>query len=392
MPGNELYIRNKAHQQDFSVAIDFLKQYTGSEATFRAYRREIERLLQWSWLIAERSIKELTRSDIEKYLSFCQKPKKSWIGTKTVSRFITDKDDNRIPNPAWRLFVARVSKADFKYGIKANVQHYHLSEKSLREIFTVTSSFYTHLVNENIVDKNPVMLIRQKNKYFSKRQGGTKIMRLSQQQWLHCIKVAEQLAKKTPERHERTLFIMTILYQLYLRISELSVRGDWTPRMGNFYKDSQGHWWFTTVGKGNKERSITVSDEMLAALRRYREHLGLTALPLINEKTPLITKIRGEGAITSDREIRKIVQVCFDQAVTQLRNKNLVDAADELEHATVHWLRHTGISDDINLRKRPGSHVRDDAGHDSSLTTDRYNDVTLQERHQSAKNKKTKET
>lgn len=290
MPGNEQYIRNKAHQQDFSVAIDFLKQYTGSEATFRAYRREIERLLQWSWLIAERSIKELTRSDIEKYLAFCQKPKKSWIGTKTVSRFITDKDDNRIPNPAWRLFVARVSKADFKYGIKANVQHYHLSEKSLREIFTVTSSFYTHLVNENIVDKNPVMLIRQKNKYFSKRQGGTKIMRLSQQQWLHCIKVAEQLAKKTPERHERTLFIMTILYQLYLRISELSVRGDWTPRMGNFYKDSQGHWWFTTVGKGNKERSITVSDEMLAALRRYRAHLGLTALPLINEKTPLICK------------------------------------------------------------------------------------------------------
>ncbi len=56
--------------------------------------------------------------------------------------------------------------------------------------------------------------------------------------------------------------------------------------------------------------------------------------------------------------------------------------------APVHWLRHTGISDDINKRGRPIAHVRDDAGHSSSSTTDRYNDIELKDRYQSAKQKK----
>ena len=46
---------------------------------------------------------------------------------------------------------------------------------------------------------------------------------------------------------------------------------------------------------------------------------------------------------------------------------------------------HTGISDDV--KTRPREHVRDDAGHSSGATTDRYIDIGLRERHQSAKNK-----
>jgi len=54
--------------------------------------------------------------------------------------------------------------------------------------------------------------------------------------------------------------------------------------------------------------------------------------------------------------------------------------------ATVHWLRHTSISDDV--KNRPREHVRDDAGHSSSAFTDRYVDVELRERQKSAKRKK----
>lgn len=59
-----------------------------------------------------------------------------------------------------------------------------------------------------------------------------------------------------------------------------------------------------------------------------------------------------------------------------------------LRSATVHWLRHTGISEDVKIR--PREHVRDDAGHSSSAITDRYIDVELQARAQSAKNKSLK--
>ena len=36
---------------DYSIVIEFLKQYVGNKATFESYRREIEKLLQWSYLI-----------------------------------------------------------------------------------------------------------------------------------------------------------------------------------------------------------------------------------------------------------------------------------------------------------------------------------------------------
>jgi len=375
-------------QVDVKKVIDFLKQYSGSISTFRAYRREMERLLHWTWLIADKSIINLERTDIERYIVFCQKPPIAWIGTKTVSRFILSEQGIKIPNPAWRMFVATTSKSDFKYGIKADKKFYQLSDKSLQEILTVSSSFYTHLVTENTIKSNPVLLIRQKRKFFKKQQSTKQVMKLSEKQWEYVLIVAKKLAKSDPKKHERTLFILSILYLLYLRISELLAKPHWEPQMGHFFKDSQDFWWFVTLGKGKKERLISVSDAMLEALKRYRTHLELSPLPTRNDKTPLIPKLRGKGPLASESEARKIIQNCFDEAVRELRNENLTDEADSLEYATVHWLRHTGISDDINKRGRPIAHVRDDAGHNSILTTDRYNDIELKERYLSGKEKK----
>ena len=88
--------------------------------------------------------------------------------------------------------------------------------------------------------------------------------------------------------------------------------------------------------------------------------------------------------------IRKIVQHCFDQAVNQLHGDGLSEEADTLVEATVHWLRHTGISDDVKIR--PREHVRDDAGHSSSAITDKYIDIEKRERHRSARKKQISES
>lgn len=374
-------------ENDYHLARNFLKQYSGNESTFRAYRREVEKLLQWSWLIAKKSVLELKRDDIEKYIEFCMKPPKSWIGTKNVARFI-NKNGQRIPNPEWRLFVVSVKKAEFKKGKRAKVEDYKASEKTIKEVFVISSSFYTSLVNEGIMDINPVLLIKQKSKYYTRTQGDQKVERLlSERQWKYCINVAKEMADAMPDKHERTLFIMSILYLMYLRISELAASEKWKPEMGHFYQNSEGSWFFKVLGKGNKLRTISVSDGVLKALRRYRKHLNLTSLPTPGEQTPLISKIRGKGAITSDRDIRNVVQSCFDKAVNLLYDKGYKDDANSLETATVHWLRHTGISDDLNKRGRPMVHVRDDAGHEKSTTTDRYNNSDIQERYLSAKYK-----
>ena len=96
-------------------------------------------------------------------------------------------------------------------------------------------------------------------------------------------------------------------------------------------------------------------------------------------------KTKGSGPIKSTNYIRKIVQYCFDQAIEQLNQDGFSEEAETLNEATVHWLRHTGISDDVKIR--PREHVRDDAGHSSSAITDRYIDIELRERHRSARKK-----
>jgi len=79
------------------------------------------------------------------------------------------------------------------------------------------------------------------------------------------------------------------------------------------------------------------------------------------------------------------VQVCFDEAAYLLEFQGKQEEANGLRMATVHWLRHTGISEDVKYR--PREHVRDDAGHSSGAITDKYIDVELKERAKSAKDK-----
>lgn len=372
------------HRTDFDAALLFLKSYVGSQGTFNSYRREVERLLQWSWLVQKKSLKELKREDIEAFVRFCQSPPQSWIGLKKHPRFI-QQDDKRLPNPAWRPFVATVSKAMRKQGSSARVEAFRLSEGATAEIFAILSTFFNFLIAEGLLSSNPVALIRQKSKFIRKRQAAAPIRRLSNLQWETVLQVAEAFAAADPKKHERTRFMLTLLLGMYLRISELAASDRWTPSMNHFAKDSLGQCWFTTVGKGNKQRNIAVSEAMLASLARWRKFLGMTPFPALSDTSPLLPKLKGGGPIRDTSLIRRIVQDCFDMAAQKLCDSGQTEEADSLTAATVHWLRHTGISEDVKIR--PREHVRDDAGHSSSATTDRYIDVELVERHRSAKNK-----
>ena len=379
----QAYIKNagiRSAAQDYEHALTFLYSYRGSRDTFASYRREVERLLQWCWFVNGSSLVELKRADIEAYVDFCQQPPVNWIATKTVPRFI-DKQGLRVANTEWRPFVVKRSR----YKTAENAQSFSLSSNALQAIFAILGSFFTYLIQEEYTEANPVALIRQKSKYLRKRQQKDKIRRLTVLQWAYVVETAEMLAIDDPSQHERTLFVIQALYGMYLRISELTVTERWSPQMGDFSMDMDGNWWFTTVGKGNKERDITVSDAMLAGLKRYRAFLGLSPLPSPGETTPLVHKTRGTGGINSTRQIRNIVKNCFDASIMRMNKDGFDQDAELLKAATVHWLRHTGISDDV--KHRPREHVRDDAGHGSSAITDKYIDVEMRERHRSAKNK-----
>lgn len=372
-------------QKEYELTKEFLASYAGSPDTFNSYRRETERLLQWSWLVAKKSIRELNRNDIRVFIEFVQNPPLNWITTKNVARFIT-KEGRRIPNENWRPFVTRLTKAEYKVGNKPDKHSYELNQKSLQALFAGLSTYFTFLQQETYVDINPVQLIRQKSRYLQKTQSHKVTRKLSHLQWKVVIEIIDQLATQHID-YERHLFIISAFYLLGLRISELAETPGRIPKMGDFAPDKYDRWWFTTVGKGNKLRDVAVPDAMLEALKRYRKSRDLTPLPRRGETTPLLHKERGRGGLGT-RQIRNIVQKCFDKAIAKLANDGKQDEAQDLMVATVHWLRHTAISADVEYR--PREHVRDDAGHENATITDRYIDTDRIARHESAKHKKLK--
>ena len=371
--------------KDYQAVLNFLYNYRGSFDTFGAYRRELERLLQWSWFVRNQSLLKHKRDDIEAFVEFCLNPYKRWIGLKKVARF-KEINGEKIPNPEWRPFEAHISKNDFKSGKKSNKDDFQFSQPALKVMFGILGSFYNFLIQEEITLSNPIVLIRQKSKFIRKEATTPTIRRLSNKQWQTVINFAKNKALSNP-KHERTVFILSCLYGMYLRISELVSSPRWTPTMNNFFKDSDGNWWFKTVSKGNKARQIAVSAAMLKALSHYRvNYLNLTPYPAPNEKIPLVSHVTNiNKSIISGRPIRKLVQECFDQAAAELEETGERHEADLLRVATVHWLRHTGISEDVKIR--PREHVRDDAGHSSGAITDHYIDVELAARAKSARNK-----
>jgi len=164
--------------------------------------------------------------------------------------------------------VVSVSKAQFNDGGTPEPGQYCPSQAAIKAAFTVLSSFYGYLIQESLLDSNQVALIRQKSKFIRKDQDKSIVRRISTLQWDYVVETAELLATETPEEHERTLFIMSCLFAMYLRISELVADGRSTPVMSDFRKDHDSNWWLHVIGKGNKNRTIKVCDDMLKALKR----------------------------------------------------------------------------------------------------------------------------
>lgn len=359
-----------AYKKEFEEVKNFLISYKNNKETFNSYRRELEKFLQWTYSLKDKSLFSITTKDIEEYIKFCQNPPKHWISDKNIKRFIIVNGERR-SNPKWLPFYKPSRQIDYK-----------LSENALKAMFAVLNSFFSFLIEERHIMTNPVRKIRQKSKYFTKTQTFRPIRRLSSVQLDYLLKTTEEMASNDPKRHEKTLFITQLTFKLFLRVSELIKNKYHTPIMSDFYQDQENNWWFRVIGKGNKERDIALSGKSLELISRWRKHLGLSELPTPCDMSPIVPKGRNKGAVSSSHYIRYIINKALIKTKEALIRDGLIEEAKNMDKVTPHWLRHTGISEAIKYR--PRDHVRDDAGHSSSLITDRYINIERKDRHASA--------
>lgn len=374
---------------DYQMSYIFLNDYIGSIDTFNAYRREVERFLQWLWWIREANLSDIGRQDIHDYFDFLKSPPHSWIGRKQVRRFRTVQGQLK-PNSEWRPFTFRYKLGQFKAdGVyktenetkKRPKKEYNLSEKSIKATFSILSAYFSTMVQEGAMDINPVAMIKQKSRYIEKSNSSESIRRLTPEFWQMVIEIAkEDCLEKGDLKSERALFILSLLYLTACRISEIATKENNVKWMSDFHEKPRGVWWFKVVGKGNKKRNIPVNTDLLNALQRYRLKRNLSPLPLISESVSLLHSNSHSNSGISSRMIRYIVSDYFNKAIAFLKTVNLKDAY-EMQQATVHWLRHTSISDQYVLRS--DHHLQKDAGHADRRTTDSYNEIEDLDRHQS---------
>lgn len=341
----------------------WLAQYIDSPNTFSSYRKESERLLLWANLELNKAISSLTHEDILLYQQFLRNPTPAsrWV-LKNGSKVARAHED-------WRPFAGP------------------LSASSIRQTLTILNSMYSWLVSAGYLAANPLAVLRGSRTAPAKRLQRYLDMELWNQV-KQCIEHLPQQTEREKEHYYRYRWLFSLLYLCGLRVSELSQN-----RMGSLFckRDRHGtlRWWMDITGKGQKNRTVPVTEELMTELVSYRTFKGLPPYPLANEEYPLVLPIGHKKFKPLTRAaIHNIVKRIFIETAAYLRElgPEYEGEALHVEQASTHWLRHTAgthmIEQDMDLL-----HVRDTLGHSSINTTNRYLHTADDARHDATEDK-----
>ncbi|WP_298440088.1 site-specific integrase [uncultured Ferrimonas sp.] len=378
----------------YELAIDWLVEQKHNENNFKSHRSELTTFLIWCWHVEQLSVEQVDRRLLGRYLEFCQSPPQDWIGYRNVAQF--KGKDERLPNVDWLPFLGKYENG--------TPRPYRLAPAAIKTKLALLSAFFSYLIEMDYTERNPAASLLRSGRF----KGESRIKGLHEDddalksftdlQWSYVLQFANQQSQQQPAAFGRSRFLIQLLYSCYLRVSEVAARPGFAPVMGQFRRDSKTGVWgfFVPVSKGGKSRTVAVSDQLLAALTQYRTQLGLSELPGPREMTPLFIRHKAAGrgrdqgvrnANLGVRQIRELVDEVISGAAELAMQDGFDQDAREMRELSAHSLRHTGISHDINLQRRPLSHVQADAGHDSIDTTSKYLHTSRVERHQSAKTK-----
>ena len=344
-----------AADRDIDAIKGWLARFADVKTTFDSYRKEAERLLLWLTVELRKPLSSLTHEDLLAY-----------------QRFLADPQ----PAPRWVMRGRRLARGDGDWRPFAGP----LSPASQRQAFVILNTLFAWLVNAGYLAGNPLSLSRQRA-----RKARPRVTRYLDDDLWQAVKASvEAMPRETArerEHYARVRWLISLLYLMGLRISEVV-----TNPMGGFFKrrdrDGQERWWLAITGKGDKERLLPATAELMAELARYRGHYGLAALPYLHEPTPLLLPIGGVHKPMTRGAVHLIIKQVFENAVAHLAltGEPAERAAERLRQASAHWLRHTSGSHMMD-RQVDLRYVRDNLGHVSISTTSQYLHADDDDRH-----------
>ncbi|WP_249384119.1 tyrosine-type recombinase/integrase [Chitinivorax sp. B] len=344
--------------KDIEAVAAWLAQFADSPATFSNYRKEAERLLLWAVFERGKPLSSLANEDFLAYRVFLMDPQPTdrWVqaGGKRLSR----------AHAQWRPFAGPLSMA------------------SVRQALVTLNVMLSWLVEAGYLAGNPLALSRHR-----RRHAAPRVTRyLDNNLWAEVVATIEALPRDTRracERADRIRWLFSLFYLAGVRISEVA-----NNTMGGFFERSTSdgsRWWLDIIGKGNKQRLVPVSTELMAELIRYRRSHDLTSLPYPGEMTPLVLPIGGRNVPLKRAALHEIVKEVFNltaqRAALSDPSPGGQARAERLQQASAHWLRHTAgthmANAGVDLR-----FLRDNLGHENLTTSSGYLHSEDDARHQ----------
>ena len=326
--------------------------------TQRAYLKEAERFMLWAIVQHRQPLSSMSMEDCEQYRQFLANPmpQETWCSQRHAAKW----------SPLWRPFRGPLSRA---------AQH---------QALTILRSLYTFLVAQGYLTGNPwVGLSLPKSTRIPVNRGRS----FTQQQWAFISAQAEALTPSSA--HQRLRFALRLYYTTGLRLIEgVQARCDDLKRVEYPDPDTGGvtrGWELLVLGKGQKERIVSVPDAVVAELSGYLVARGLDADPestsnrgayLIGKATePPAWSAVGQAGVAkkegiSDAVMYRQFKAFFRECANAMTP---IDArgAERLAAGSSHWLRHTHGTHAV-AAGMPLDVVQQNMGHASLDTTTGY--------------------
>ncbi len=333
------YCQIKA-KNDVEATSIWLKRYQDNLHTYRAYKREAERLLLWCVYEQSISFNELKSQDLEQYFAFLSNPSITWLDAKKQTK-VRGQSSTPFAEP-----LAPPAKAFAKRAL---------------------NSLLNFLVDANYLRSNPLKLLRKTSRLIDFTEQKYKVWErmLEEDEW-QAVQLVLQVMPEGKvievDNKMRTQFLFALLYFLGLRINEVA-----THTWSSFRKRNE-QWWFFVKGKGGKLGHIPVNDQLLAYVKNYRLHLAKPLLPKSNESEALLVSANTKKPLKIG-QLYNLVKTIGNAAAEYFSE----DAAkrEKLKKLSPHWLRHLSAShqDKVGI---PASIIQSNHRHSSPQTTQIY--------------------
>jgi len=338
---NKCDINLTAAKNDFEVLSYWVKEKgSKSKCTHAKYMLEANKLLHWMRR-ANKSLLDITRTDLFLYRDFLTSPPVELCGKKTA------RDDDE-----WKPFFTTTP-----------------SSATICQSIELIYAIFAWLKAVGYIKHNPFEKLPREDASVSYRSRSISTSAML------CVKdyLAEMPTETTQQkrRQARMQWLFHLLRLTGMRISEVQ-----STTMGDFVvetKNCETRIFIKVTGKGNKERIIPVVDELLDELSIYRRSLNLSLFPSRLEKMPLVCSIEnGHQCEPMTRQaIHYTVKSLVDKTSTRLDELECYEDASLLRQVSAHWFRHTYATSllDSGASLTTG---RDNLGHVSIATTNLY--------------------